>query len=93
MIPEPPTSGGIWAPLLAYRFGYVRVIVASMLLLAASTAAFALASVETDYLWFVLPLATLGLGMIFGATARSGLIMSRMPRSLPAPFIRLARMN
>ena len=80
----PLLLGGIWAPLLAYRFGYVRVILASMLLLAASTAAFALASVETDYPWFVLPLATLGLGMIFGATARSGLIMSRMPRSLPA---------
>ena len=60
--------GGLWAPLLAYRYGYVRVILVSMLLLAGSTALFALASVETHYLWFVLPLATLGLGVIFGAT-------------------------
>ena len=39
---------------------------------------------DSSYIWFVTPLITLGLGMIFGATARSGLIMSRMPRSLPA---------
>ena len=80
----PLLLGGIWAPLLAYRFGYVRVILGSMVLLGFSTAMFALASAETSYLWFVVPLATLGLGMIFGATARAGLIMSRMPRSLPA---------
>jgi MFS family permease len=76
--------GGIWAPLLAYRFGYVRVILASMILLAFSTALFALATADSTYWWFITPLAALGLGMIFGATARAGLIMSRMPRSLPA---------
>jgi len=80
----PLLLGGIWAPLLAYRFGYVRVILGSMVLLAFSTGAFALSSAGTSYLWFVLPLATLGLGMIFGATARAGLIMSRMPKALPA---------
>jgi hypothetical protein len=43
-----------------------------------------LASSDTSFWWFITPLATLGLGMIFGATARAGLIMSRMPKSLPA---------
>jgi DHA2 family multidrug resistance protein-like MFS transporter len=80
----PLLLGGIWAPILAYRYGYVRVILGSMVLLAFSTAAFALASADSTYLWFVLPLATLGLGVIFGATARAGLIMSRMPKALPA---------
>ena len=80
----PLLLGGIWAPLLAYRYGYVRVILASMVLLAFSTGAFAMASADTSYLWFVVPLGTLGLGSIFGATARAGLIMSRMPRGLPA---------
>jgi DHA2 family multidrug resistance protein-like MFS transporter len=80
----PMLLGGIWAPLLAYRYGYVRVILASMLLLAFSTSMFALAANHTTYWWFILPLATLGLGMIFGATARAGLIMSRMPKALPA---------
>jgi MFS family permease len=80
----PLLLGGIWAPLLAYRYGYVRVILASMLLLSFSTGMFALGSRDSTYWWFVLPLATLGLGMIFGATARAGLIMSRMPTALPA---------
>lgn len=80
----PMLLGGIWAPLLAYRYGYVRVILGSMVVLAFSSGAFALASAGSSYLWFILPLATLGLGMIFGATARAGLIMSRMPRALPA---------
>jgi MFS family permease len=80
----PLLLGGIWAPLLAYRFGYVRVILVSMVLLAVSTGLFALAAASTSYWWFITPLATLGLGLIFGATARAGLIMSRMPRSLPA---------
>jgi len=80
----PMLLGGLWAPMLAYRYGYARVILASMALLAFSTGAFALASANTSYIWFILPLATLGLGMIFGATARAGLIMSRMPKALPA---------
>jgi MFS family permease len=80
----PLLLGGIWAPLLAYRYGYVRVILGSMILLSLSTGAFALASAGSTFAWFVVPLATLGLGMIFGATARAGLIMSRMPRALPA---------
>jgi hypothetical protein len=60
------------------------VILASMVLLAFSTGMFALATHDTTYWWFILPLGTLGLGMIFGATARAGLIMSRMPKALPA---------
>jgi MFS family permease len=80
----PLLLGGIWAPLLAYRYGYVRVILGSMVLLSLSTGAFALASSDSTFVWFIVPLGTLGLGMIFGATARAGLIMSRMPRALPA---------
>jgi MFS family permease len=87
--------GGLYAPVLTRRFGYVRVILGSMLLLAVATASFALASADTTYWWFILPLALLGLGMIFGATARTGLIMSRMPRSLPglANALNLASME
>ncbi len=75
--------GGLYAPVLTRRHGYVRVILASMLMMAAATALFALASAETTYWWFIAPLAFLGLGLIFGATAKTGLIMARMPRSLP----------
>jgi MFS family permease len=80
----PMVLGGIWAPLMAYRYGYVRVILGAMMLLAFSTGIFALAADDTSYWWFIVPLGTLGLGMIFGATARAGLIMSRMPQALPA---------
>lgn len=97
MIPHlvPLLLGGLYAPFLTLRYGYVRVIVGSMLLLAVSTAAFAVAGADTTYWWFIAPLATLGLGMIFGATARSGLIMSRMPRALPglANALNLASME
>ena len=91
----PLLLGGIWAPILAYRYGYVRVILGSLVLLGFSTAMFAMASAETTYLWFVTPLATLGLGLIFGATARAGLVMSRMPRALPglANALNLASME
>lgn len=87
--------GGLYAPVLTRRYGYVPVIVGSMLILGASTAAFALAGADTTYWWFILPLAFLGMGMIFGATARSGLIMSRMPRALPglANALNLASME
>ena len=87
--------GGLYAPVLTRRYGYVRVILASMLMLAAATALFALASADTTYWWFVAPLALLGLGLIFGATARTGLIMARMPRSLPglANALNLASME
>lgn len=87
--------GGIYAPVLAYRYGYARVILVSMALLAVSTAAFALATAETGYLWFIGPLALLGFGLIFGATARAGLILSRMPKALPglANALNLASME
>jgi MFS family permease len=87
--------GGLYAPVLTRRYGYVRVILGSMLLLAAATALFALASADTTYWWFITPLALLGLGLIFGATARTGLIMARMPRALPglANALNLASME
>jgi hypothetical protein len=91
----PLVIGGIYAPILAYRYGFTRVILASMAILAISTAGFALATADTGYLWFIAPLALLGFGLIFGATARASLILSRMPKALPglANALNLASME
>lgn len=97
MIPHliPLLLGGLLAPVLTHRYGYANVVVLSMVVLVVAVAGFALADADTGYLWFVAPLFLLGGGMIFGATARAGLILLRMPKELPglANALNLASME
>ena len=97
MVPHliPLLLGGLFAPVLTHRYGYVNVVILSMAVLAVALAGFALADADTSYLWFIAPLFLLGVGMIFGATARAGLILLRMPRELPglANALNLASME